>query len=94
MLRVFSFIFNFFTATIFVKDDNPPEKKSSYLGIGGKALENPSCIYQTGLLHQDPKDCGGHRDFPAFPVLVQPMSVVTLYFPTVIICNKLGTRGV
>lgn len=48
---------------------------------------------QAGLLRRDPKDCGGHRVFPAFPVLVQPMSVITFYFPTVVICNKPGTRG-
>lgn len=40
-----------------------------------------------------PRDCGRHRKFPVFPVLGQPMSDVTVYFCTVIICNKLGTRG-
>ena len=69
-------------------------KERAATGDGWDSSKDPSCVLaRWASLPRPLRDCSGQRDFPASPVLGQPVSDVTVYFSTVVICNKLGTRG-
>lgn len=68
-------------------------KEQQPLGIVGGGGHQEPLMYMLGSFAKTLEDCCGHRERPAFPVPAQPVSDVTVYFPTVVICNKPGTRG-
>lgn len=78
---------------IVVKDENYRERTAA-IGDWWESTENPSCILPCWAPSPGPPETVvGTGEFPAFPALGQPVSEVTVYFSTVVICNKLGTGG-
>lgn len=81
---------------IFVKEENYQKGAAAFRGLGGEHWRTPPVYTMLGFSTQTSKDCGdcgGYRDFPAFPVPVQPASDVIVYFPTIVVCTELGTKG-